>query len=59
MKRTKKKKWKNILPPQSKSYMQIQWCHHKKKEKRNQKAILELKNKHPQIKHLDKCNGEW
>jgi len=31
----------------------------KKEEKINQKAILELKNKHPQIKHLDKCNGEW
>ena len=24
-KRTKKKKWKNVLPPQSKSYMQIHW----------------------------------
>ena len=38
MKRTKKKKWKNVLPPQSKSYMQIQWCHHKKKRKKKSKG---------------------
>lgn len=25
----------------------------------NQKAILKLKNKHAQIKHLDKCHGKW